>query len=954
TTTYTFDCTSLTAEADKEAIDEGTLFDNFIKTFGSVQKRWAADKGVTSVEVGKAGASGFTFTITGTADAKVVTSSTGGSNESAVALVDGSGNAVANAQGITFVAGTSKQELTYTGLEAGTYQFISPADPERGRGARVYTIEITETTGGTRPPRADWETVAEPAFVATSVSGGNILVQYTMLIGYDGADQVIVSMIDAETGDEITSQTIGAEGDGGTLTFTPSASGLYEFNIKALRADEEDKEGGMSEPVAFKLPLAAPQIKNAVNKGAGTVALNFYPVPEAQQYVITKGGEEIGVYTPEDASLEEYSFLVEGLAAGSEVTFGVIAIRGEDRSAETTITAEVSEAAEQEWAYANFGSNATTDRKKSGYTKNDDGSVTVYNLSNSGKIVPASTDGLSFYYAVIPADKNFTLSATATINEWTFTNGQEGFGLMAADRVGKDGENRAFWNNVYMAIGTKVEYYADNEGNVTDDATAKKITMKNGLGSLEKTGVTAGNLSEFEGEGNTAAVQNYFKSTTKTLETSAAGMPAGTYNCLGGATAPVPGTVENAPTVFKFKIQKNNTGYFVSYEDEAGNVTTQKYYDTKALEKIDTEHVYAGFFASRTFKATYSDISLALIDPADDAPAEEKPVTYVSPNYKVVSATAANKADYDLAFTANADGTVSVKNEAGDTLADGLAVTANEKLIIPVTLAEGTNKFIVTMTPDPDYKPDGEDSALSSYEPAEISHTVTFETLGKEDGLLYVAPEGTPDGEGTKDSPIDIFTAVKVVRAGQTIVCAGGVYNLRSGVTVQRGISGTAEKMITMCADPEMEERPVFDFCGEGTGFVFAGDYWYVQGIDVRNSKNGIKGLQVSGAYSTFDDIMAYGNGNTGIQVSRYLSSDTREEWPHDDLILNCTSFANADAGFEDADGFAAKLTCGDNIVFDGCLAYNNADDGWDLFAKVETGTIGMVTIKNSIAYGNG
>ena len=44
----------------------------------------------------------------------------------------------------------------------------------------------------------------------------------------------------------------------------------------------------------------------------------------------------------------------------------------------------------------------------------------------------------------------------------------------------------------------------------------------------------------------------------------------------------------------------------------------------------------------------------------------------------------------------------------------------------------------------------------------------------------------------------------------------------------------------------------------------------------------------------------------------------------------------------------------GDGIVFDGCILYNNADDGWDLFAKVETGAIGTVTIKNSVAYMNG
>ena len=97
-----------------------------------------------------------------------------------------------------------------------------------------------------------------------------------------------------------------------------------------------------------------------------------------------------------------------------------------------------------------------------------------------------------------------------------------------------------------------------------------------------------------------------------------------------------------------------------------------------------------------------------------------------------------------------------------------------------------------------------------------------------------------------------------------------------------------------------------------------------------------------------------YKNGNTGLQISRYMSTDPKEDWPSYNHILNCTSHNNADAGYEDADGFAAKLTIGDGNVFEGCIAHNNADDGWDLFAKAETGPIGSVTIKNCVAYANG
>ena len=60
------------------------------------------------------------------------------------------------------------------------------------------------------------------------------------------------------------------------------------------------------------------------------------------------------------------------------------------------------------------------------------------------------------------------------------------------------------------------------------------------------------------------------------------------------------------------------------------------------------------------------------------------------------------------------------------------------------------------------------------------------------------------------------------------------------------------------------------------------------------------------------------------------------------------------DPSDNNADGFAAKLTCGVGNVFKYCVAAFNADDGWDLFSKTATGPIGEVKIYDSICYGNG
>lgn len=145
----------------------------------------------------------------------------------------------------------------------------------------------------------------------------------------------------------------------------------------------------------------------------------------------------------------------------------------------------------------------------------------------------------------------------------------------------------------------------------------------------------------------------------------------------------------------------------------------------------------------------------------------------------------------------------------------------------------------------------------------------------------------------------------------------------------------------------------MIDFTGKGSGLSHWGNYWIYRGFDVTGSSDLSKGIEVAGHHNWLEDLHTYRNGNTGIQISG-SASDTINEWPSYNTIKSCTSYENADTGFEDADGFAAKITTGPGNVFDGCIAYHNADDGWDLFAKNETGSIGKVTIKNSVAYRNG
>ncbi|MBQ7943402.1 MAG: hypothetical protein IJ326_04995, partial [Lachnospiraceae bacterium] len=866
----------------------------------------------------------------------------GGDNNRQITILDASGVAVATTA--ETLAKNATCISTFELAEAGTYYLGSAVGNNY-----IFKVEVTETPGGAvKPERADWSTVAAPVITDVALDAedaGIVTVTVNANVGYDGADKITVVMTDAE-GNEIASRNSLAEKTEHTLSFEPENSGAYTFSVKAIRDGEEDKVAAQTMTVEFVLPLTTPNIKGAYNVGEGNVEVEWDAVKEAEKYIVSVEGTDISVETTELIAT------IEGLEAGKTYTIKLTAVRGEDATS-ATVDKAVENAAETKWYFAAYGSSTNT--SSNGYEVNEDGSVRVYSTGGKGKIVPASTDGLAYYYTEIdPSTTNFTLSATAKVNNWTLSNGQEGFGIMASDTVGTHGDATAFWNNSYQAIASKVEYYYDSEtGSVTDDSTKAKVSMKLGVGSIEKVGVTADTLADFNAN-NTTVINELFSSTTTTLESSCGANGAGTYNIVGNYKGVEPtGTVENTQTEFKFTIQKNNTGYFVSYTDAEGNTITKKYYDTEALSQIDTDSVYLGFFASRNADITFTDIEFTTIAPEEDAPAEERPVTLVTPNFQITSATVANTATYDLTFVGNADGALVITDANGKEVVNKTDVKANEKVVTTVEIEIGSNKYDVTFTPDADYRP-SEYEKLSSYETVSFTHTVLFKSYGEAGDSLYVSPKGTAIGNGTKENPLDIYTAVKYVQAGQTIVIMEGTYNLSSTIKVERGIDGTAENMIYMVADPEASTRPVFDFGGRCAGMVVAGNYWYFKGFDVTRSADAQKGMQISGKYNVVDQVNAYKNGNTGIQISRYLGTDTYEDWPAYNLILNCTSYENADKGYEDADGFAAKLTVGDGNVFDGCIAHHNADDGWDLFAKVQSGSIGNVTIKNSVAYKNG
>ena len=882
----------------------------------------------------------ISFTTTGKAKVKVYWGAADAKRE--MAIINDAGEKIA----VTEENPTKDQLCCWevTLENAGTY-YLGGSEKKN----YIFRVEVTEGEPE-EISRADWSTVAEPEITEAKQNASKVDITVKAVVGNDGADKIIVTLLDEEM-KEIGNATSSAKKDEHTVSITPEKSGIYTVSVVAIREGEKDKTGNSVE-VAYSLPLETPAISSATSKGNGSVEVVWAAVKEATGYIVTATlqGEKEAFAVKET---NETTALLTGLAVGKTYTISVVAVRGAE-IADKAGTIEVTVAADEQrvWSKSTYGS--STDTKNNGVIGSaNDGEVTIYSEGGKGKIVPGSTDGLTFYYtAMDPETENFTLTADIHVDNWTLSNGQEGFGMMAADAVGPNGDGTAFWNNTYQAIATKVEYYWDGEA-VTTDTSASKISMKLGLGAISRTGVTAEDVAAIKA--GTITMPAGYVSETTTLETGAATKGPGTYNLVGNwnTKAEPTGNLENLLTDFRLQIQRNNTGYYLRYLDKDNNVIKEvRYYDMErnSLTQIDKDHIYVGFFASRNARITVTNIDLKTITPADDEKAEEREIEYVYPINNIESPAFSNTADYDLVYYGNADGTLIVKDQTGKEVLNK-EFKALTKETVAVKLNSGKNAFTVNFIPNKDYKP-GEYKLMTSYDPVTINYTVEYKTV--ENNNIYVSPDGRANAAGTKDAPVDIYTAVKIAAPGQKILIMEGTYNLTRTVKVERGISGTADAMIYMIADPESTSRPVFDFGGNCAGMVLAGDYWYFQGFDVTKSADAQKGIQVSGNHNTLDRIKAYQNGNTGIQISRYLTTDEFDQWPSYNTILNCSSYLNADKGYEDADGFAAKLTVGQGNVFDGCIAAYNADDGWDLFAKVQTGSIGVVTIQNCVAFKNG
>ena len=770
-------------------------------------------------------------------------------------------------------------------------------------------------------PVTPWEDVAAPTITNVSVSEttGNFIVDFTGKVDkFEGADYLMISM--QSNGHEVSSTKI-TSAKATSAEIVPYANGDYVFTITAVRNGEAYKTSEPYEYKGFMLMLKAPKFRMLESIGGGSVYVDWVANEYCKSYDVYYKLAADADFT-KAGSTEGDDYTIKGLTVGSTYTIKVVGNEdGTTRTAEWTGDVVVTEKkADKNWNAAITGSSQTatitvtdangtstalgfdvsdaskdkTQVKDAADVVNTTGKVEIAN--KGGGKMSDSEDGFHYYYTMVnPNTENFKMSATFTIVDPTGYDGQSGFGIIATDVLGVNmfGDGTYVHKN-FNSVGTY--YYGISSKGMADYPSFRYVS------------------------GHTNADPSVVPE---------AGQRVNTTKKFTGKTP-----IEVGKS-YTFTLEKTNEKWIGTFDGQSYDIT-----DTAILSAQEDGSFAVGVFAVRCMGVEISDIKFETSESTGvTAVVKDNKVT---PDTRIYSTSTVGTENYEVIYASNVAGTLIVT--APDGTSHIAVMKADSVARLTVKLAEGKNNVETTFIPDKDVE-------LTSYADINKSITVEYKKVGKADGALWVSPTGTASGEGTKESPMLLQNAVKYAQPGQTIVMMDGEYT--KSVTIDRSVSGTADKMITLMA--ENTGKAVFT---GGAGLTIVGSYWHVYGIKAVGSAG--VGIQVGGNYNVIEMCVTQACANSGLQISRSQGSATNAQgiegllWPSYNLIKNCESFDNMDAGKNDADGFAAKLTCGEGNKFYGCSSHNNIDDGWDLFAKVISGPIGAVTIENCIAYDNG
>lgn len=813
---------------------------------------------------------------------------------------------------------------TFQVAEDGTYWIASPAS-----GVNLYYLEVSDA--GQAPERLPWDQVSTPVITGTEVSTdkpGTIEVSYTAEIGPAGGDVLRAFLRDAE--DEVIDEQISVSpGSAGTIALTPEASGDYEITIQLERhAETEPLVSDATSLTGFQLPLEAPVITSslttAVNGDHAAVTLQWNQVPEAQTYSVGLRTSAETEFTTVARDLEDAHAELQSLSVGQTYEAQVTAHRGDGEEASSSVSEPVTFTVSgevQRWdiAHAGVGSRGEV-------TIHDSGDI-EFDLRGNNSKVADSEDGFWYYYTQVdPQNENFTLTASFRVDDSSGKDNQSGFGVIAIDDFIPGNVASRYFNSA-GAMVAKYEYGAGGEEGV-------------------RYGTPGGKFVHGYTGSSTEASSNRTLSDSRAFDWEY--KPDYTF---GSNTNPP--RFQDGET-YTLTLRRSNTGFHSIWhrgdQDEDPEVI---YYDPDFLLTQNEDHFYVGLAVARDIAVTVTDWEFSTIHPDDDAAAQEAPTRYLKPQLNSDITPTTPHTEIQVPAVTNVYGDVVVLDEQGQEVTETVSIEPGAQESLELSgLAPGENQFTMRLDIAEDQPQLQENEELSSTEPVELPLTFTVHAYGKPGQSIWVAPDGSPEGTGTPQDPLDVHTAVAYAQPGQQVVLQDGTYAIERALRIERGNSGTEDAPIILMSEPGT--RATFDLSNStGGGIILRGDWWHLYNLEITAAPPSQKPLHIQGHHNVIERVESHHNQDTGVQISG-LATEPSSMWPSYNTVVSSESHNNADPQSNDADGFAAKLTAGEGNVFRWTISHHNIDDGYDLYAKSTEGPIGTVLIEESVAYHNG
>lgn len=181
--------------------------------------------------------------------------------------------------------------------------------------------------------------------------------------------------------------------------------------------------------------------------------------------------------------------------------------------------------------------------------------------------------------------------------------------------------------------------------------------------------------------------------------------------------------------------------------------------------------------------------------------------------------------------------------------------------------------------------------------------------------LLQSAPAYAATTIHVSEGGTSLAQALASAKSGDTILIDGAVHSTPVKVPAGVNIIGGGENNFGQ-----------IDFSGSSgsnaRGLTINGNGSTIANLEICNA--GDNGIYMEGSYNTLQSLWVHNNQDAGVQLSNGAANNT---------LTNITSYYNADAAGENADGFAIKLHSGEGNVLTDCTAQENSDDGYDLYA---------------------